>query len=60
MRRIGRIPIDSGIDPGEQTVFAYRPGEEIEVFDEPDAVLPMASFASELRLTVEELFSWLS
>ncbi|NET05366.1 MAG: Uma2 family endonuclease [Merismopedia sp. SIO2A8] len=48
------------IDPGERTVFAYRPGEEIGVFDEPDTVPPMPSFASELRLTVEDLFSWLS
>lgn len=47
------------IDPGEQTVFTYRPRQEIEVFDEPDSVLPMPSFASELCLTVKDLFSWL-
>jgi len=47
------------IDPGEQTVLVYRPRQEIEVFDESEAMLPMPSLASELMLTVENLFSWL-
>jgi Uma2 family endonuclease len=47
------------IDPEEQTVFVYRPKQETEVFDEPDALLPVPSFASELKLTVQELFAWL-
>jgi hypothetical protein len=47
------------IDPGEQTVFVYRPGQEIEVFDELDLILPMPSFVSELCLTIKGLFSWL-
>ncbi|MUG97630.1 Uma2 family endonuclease [Scytonema sp. UIC 10036] len=47
------------IDPEEQTVFVYRPKQETEVFDEPDALLPVPSFASELKLTVKELFAWL-
>jgi Uma2 family endonuclease len=47
------------IDPDEQTVFVYRPSHEPEVFDEPDEVLPMPSFASELHITIKELFSWL-
>lgn len=47
------------IDPSEQTVFVYRPGQEIEVFDKPDSILPMPSFASELCLTVKDLFAWL-
>lgn len=47
------------IDPDEKTVFVYRPKQETEVFDEPDAILPVPSFASELQLTVKDLFAWL-
>jgi Uma2 family endonuclease len=47
------------IDPDEQTVFVFRPKQEMEVFDAPDDVLPMPSFASELRLTIGDLFAWL-
>ncbi|MDZ7957228.1 MAG: Uma2 family endonuclease [Aulosira sp. DedQUE10] len=47
------------IDPNEQTVFVYRPKQETEVFEEPDALLPTPLFASELQLTVKDLFAWL-
>jgi len=47
------------IDPDEQTVFVYRPKQETEVFDQPDALLPMPSFASQLQLTVKDVFAWL-
>ncbi|NKB18228.1 MAG: Uma2 family endonuclease, partial [Pseudanabaena sp. CRU_2_10] len=47
------------IDPDEQTVFVYRPKQETEVFDEPDALLPVPPFASELQLRVKDLFAWL-
>ncbi|WP_414623347.1 Uma2 family endonuclease [Calothrix sp. CCY 0018] len=47
------------IDPLEQTVFVFRPKQETEVFDEPDALLPVPDFASELKLTVRDLFAWL-
>jgi Uma2 family endonuclease len=47
------------IDPEEQTVFVYRPSQEIEVFDTPDALLPVPSFAIDLKLTVKDLFAWL-
>ena len=47
------------IDPDEQTVFVYRSKQETEVFDEPDEILPMPSFASELHLTIKDLFAWL-
>lgn len=29
------------IDPLERTVFVYRPNQQIEVFDEPDALIPL-------------------
>lgn len=47
------------IDPDEQTVFVYLPKQQTEVFDEQGKQLPVPSFASELRLTVGELFGWL-
>ena len=47
------------IDPKEQTVFIYRSKQEPEVLDEPEQVLPVLSFASELKLTIQELFNWL-
>jgi Uma2 family endonuclease len=47
------------IDPDEQTVFVYLPKQQTQVFDEPEALLPVPSFASELRLTVGDLFGWL-
>ncbi|MBD1900729.1 Uma2 family endonuclease [Trichocoleus sp. DQ-A3] len=47
------------IDPNEQTIFVYQPKQELEVFDEPEQQLPVPSFASELRLTVGEIFGWL-
>ncbi|MGB3692341.1 MAG: Uma2 family endonuclease [Spirulinaceae cyanobacterium] len=47
------------IDPNEQTVFIYHPKQETEVFEQPDDLLPVPSFASELQLTLKELFAWL-
>jgi Uma2 family endonuclease len=40
-------------------VSVYRPKQETEVFDEPDEVLPMPPFASELHLTSKDLFAWM-
>jgi len=40
-------------------VFVYRPKQEVEVFDEPDDLLPVPLFVSELNLTIESLFAWL-
>lgn len=47
------------IDPDEQSVFVYTPNQQLEVFENPEDRLPVPSFASELRLTVESLFAWL-
>jgi Uma2 family endonuclease len=47
------------IDPEEKTVFVYRPKQEIEVFEDLDAVLPMPDFMDGFRLTVQDLFAWL-
>ena len=47
------------IDPSEQTVFIYRPEQTPEVVDEPDSIISVPSFATELKLTLKELFDWL-
>lgn len=47
------------IDPNEQTIFVYQPKQQPEVFDEPEQQLPVPSFASELKLTVGNVFGWL-
>ncbi|MBD2134529.1 Uma2 family endonuclease [Sphaerospermopsis sp. FACHB-1094] len=47
------------IDPGERTIFVYHANQQIEVFDELDMLIPVPSFASDLQLTVGELFGWL-
>ncbi|UBF29576.1 Uma2 family endonuclease [Kovacikia minuta CCNUW1] len=47
------------IDPDERTVFVYLPKQQTQVFDEPEQLLPVPSFAAELRLAVGELFNWL-
>ena len=51
--------IDWLIDPAEKTVFVYHPKQEVEVFDQPDALLPVPSFVSELNLSIAGLFNWL-
>ncbi|MBW4694538.1 MAG: Uma2 family endonuclease [Lyngbya sp. HA4199-MV5] len=48
------------IDPEEQTVFVYRPKQQVQVFDQRNQLLLVPPFAGELQLTVGELFSWLS
>lgn len=47
------------IDPNEQTIFGYQPKQQPEAFDEPEQQLPVPSFASELKLTVKDIFNWL-
>jgi Uma2 family endonuclease len=47
------------IEPEDRSVFVYRPTQSTEVFDEPEQLLPVPSFARELQLTVGELFGWL-
>jgi Uma2 family endonuclease len=47
------------IDPDERTVFVYQSERQVLVFDLPDQQLPTPSFASEIKLTVEEVFNWL-
>ncbi len=47
------------IDSDEKSVFVYAPNRQLEVFENPEDPLPVPSFASELKLTVDSLFAWL-
>jgi len=47
------------LDASDRTVFVYRPHQETAVYEQPDAVLPVPSFASDLCLTVNDLFALL-
>ena len=47
------------IDPAEKTVFVYLQEDKILVFDRPQQQLPVPLFATEIKLTIEELFGWL-
>ncbi len=47
------------IDPDEKSVFVYAPDRQLEVFENLENTLPVPSFASELKLTVDSLFAWL-
>jgi Uma2 family endonuclease len=47
------------IDPDEQTIFVYRPKQQLEIFDQPAMKLPVPAFASELNLSVGTIFGWL-
>jgi Uma2 family endonuclease len=47
------------IDPEEQSVFVYLRNQQPVVLDEAEALLPVPEFASELKLTVGDLFGWL-
>lgn len=47
------------IDPEEKTIFVFRSQQPPIALDEPEQIILVPSFASELRLSVGELFGWL-
>jgi Uma2 family endonuclease len=48
------------IDPADRTIFAYYPNGMMEIFDAPEARLPVPEFAQSIGLTVGEIFGWLT
>jgi Uma2 family endonuclease len=48
------------IDPADRTVFAYYPNGTMEIFDAPEAHLPVPEFAQSVELTVGDIFGWLA
>jgi Uma2 family endonuclease len=47
------------IDPSEKSIFVYQSPQQIILFDAPDRQLPVPAFASEIELTVADVFNWL-
>ncbi len=48
------------IDPDDRTIFIYHPNSTLEIFDEPEARLPVPAFAQSIELTVGDVFGWLA
>jgi Uma2 family endonuclease len=48
------------IDPADRTIFIYHPNGTMEIFDEPEARLPVPEFARSIELTVGDVFGWLA
>lgn len=46
------------IDPEDRGVFVYQPGQ-VEILDEPEAVLPLPRFMAEITYKVADLFGLL-
>ncbi|MBD1856797.1 MULTISPECIES: Uma2 family endonuclease [Leptolyngbya] len=47
------------IDPKLKSVFAYPSDQQPDFLQEPEHLLPVPAFMSNLQLTVGDLFSWL-
>jgi Uma2 family endonuclease len=48
------------IDPEDRTIFIYHPNGTMEIFEEPEARLPVPEFARSIELTVGDVFGWLA
>jgi Uma2 family endonuclease len=48
------------LDPDDKVIFVYRANQALQIYDRNEQVLPSPSFAGELQLTVETIFSWLN
>lgn len=48
------------IDPEEHTVMTYPHNDRSRCFSQPDAILPVPTWATSFQLSIGELFSWLS
>ncbi len=48
------------IDPNERAILVYLPTQSTEVFELPEQLLPVPSFANQFKLTVADLFSILT
>jgi Uma2 family endonuclease len=47
------------IDPNDRSVFICMADRNLQIIDEPTAVLPVPGFAAAIELTVEQIFSWI-
>ena len=51
--------LGSLIDPQERSVLVYPLGQQPELLQQPEQVLPVPDLVVDLRLTLGELFGWL-
>jgi Uma2 family endonuclease len=47
------------IDPNDRSIFICMPDRTFQIIDEPTAILPVPAFADAIKLTVEQIFSWI-
>jgi Uma2 family endonuclease len=47
------------IDPAEKSIFIYHSGKQVEVVEQIDQELLVPGFAESVKLTANEIFSWL-
>jgi Uma2 family endonuclease len=47
------------IDPEERSLLIYPSGQQPELLQEAQEVLPVPNLVSDLQLTVDDVFSWL-
>ncbi|NHC37002.1 Uma2 family endonuclease [Scytonema millei] len=47
------------VDPDERSLLVYPLGQQPQLLQEPNQVLPVPDLVASLRLTVDELFGWL-
>lgn len=47
------------IDPEERSILVFPPGQQPEILQGWDEILPVPNLASDLKLTVAEIFNWL-
>ncbi|NET49632.1 MAG: Uma2 family endonuclease [Merismopedia sp. SIO2A8] len=47
------------MDPNERLIFTYAPNQQPQVFDHGDDRLPVPTFATDLHLTLAQVWNWL-
>lgn len=47
------------IDPNDRSIFVCMPDRTFQIIDEPTTILPVPVFAAAIKLTVEQIFSWI-
>jgi Uma2 family endonuclease len=47
------------VDPDEKSVLVYPPGQQPELLEQPEDILPVPDLVKDFHLTVGDLFGWL-
>ncbi|NEP76511.1 Uma2 family endonuclease [Okeania sp. SIO2G5] len=48
------------LDPEESCVFVSDSPQSVQMFEQPEMILPVPTFANRVQLTVGEIFGWLT